>query len=156
MIEKRRENRIACDLAVSVNLRDGFSGTILAGPAPARLHDVSSFGASLVTPQIRFGNHHLFYSARDHHPSQLLFIEAAAEDGELLSVPVRPVGFDRVLCDETMPFQIGVEFMAGTDRKMIVRLKKMAQERRRSQNSWWKSFVNKIWPPYEGEEEAGP
>lgn len=152
MIEKRRENRIVCDLVVSVNLRDGFNGPILAGPAPARLRDISSLGASLIIPQIRFGNHHLFYSAREHHPTQVLFIEAAAGDGESLAVPVRPVGFDRVLCDETMPFHMGVEFMADADREEIARLKKLAQERRQSQKSWWKSFINKIWPPYEDEE----
>ncbi|MDA8165965.1 MAG: PilZ domain-containing protein [Desulfobacteraceae bacterium] len=153
MIEKRRENRIACDLTVSVNLRDGFSGALLAGPAPARLHDVSTYGASLITPQIRFGNHHLFYSARDHHPNQVLFIEADAENGEVVSVPVRPIGFDRVLCDETMPFHIGVEFLPGTDRKEIGRLKKLAHEKRRSQKSWWRNFISKIWPPYESEED---
>ncbi|MEJ2031608.1 MAG: hypothetical protein P8Y63_00875 [Deltaproteobacteria bacterium] len=129
MIEKRRENRIACNLAVSVTLRDGFSGPILAGPAPACLRDISSFGASLIVPQIRFGNHHLFYSARDHHPTQILFIEAAVKNGEGLSVPVRPVGFDRVLFDETMPFHIGVEFMGGADRNDVLRLKNLAQEK---------------------------
>jgi hypothetical protein len=153
MIEKRRENRFACNLPVSVKLRDGFKGPVLAGPAPASLHDISSYGASLIVPQIRFGNYHLFYSSRDNHPHQILFLEVPTEGEETLSIPVRPTGFDRVLCDETMPFQIGVQFIVETDTQVAM-LKKLAKERRRYQKSWWKTFLQKLWPSYESNEEA--
>jgi hypothetical protein len=152
MIEKRRQNRYACDLPVSVTLREGFNGPVVVGPAPARLHDISSYGASLIVPQIRFGNHHLFYSSRDHHPSQILFVEILVEDGETLAIPVRPIGFDRVLCDETMPFQIGVEFISDTDH-LIARLLKLSREKRREQKTWWRDLLKKVWPPYEENEK---
>jgi hypothetical protein len=153
MIDKRRENRLACNLPVSVALRDGLNGPVLAGPAPASLHDISSYGASLIVPQIRFGNYHLFYSSRDHHPSQILFVEVCTEGEEPFSIPVRPIGFDRVLCDETMPFQIGVEFMTETGQQ-IARLKKLAQEKRLQRKSWWKDLLQRVWPSYEGNEES--
>lgn len=154
MREKRRESRIDSDLPVSVILRDGFSGSVLAGPAPARLADVSSLGASLIVPQIRFGTHHLFYSARDHHPSQVLFIKVDFEEGGL-AIPVRPVGFDRVLCDQTMPFHMGVEFMADADDDQIATLIELAQERDLEQKSWWQIFLRKIWPSNGDDETEG-
>jgi hypothetical protein len=153
MIEKRRDHRLACNLSVSVNLRDGRNGPVLAGPAPARLHDISSYGASLIVPQIRFGNYHLFYSSRDHHPTHILVVEVSTEGDETLSIPVRPIGFDRVLCDETMPFQIGVEFMPETGQH-IAMLKKMATQEKRQRKSWWQNLLQKFWPPYESSDDS--
>jgi hypothetical protein len=154
MIDKRRENRLACNLSVSVNLRDGLNGPLLAGPAPARLHDISSYGASLIVPQIRFGNYHLFYSSRDHHPTQVLFVEVSTEGDEPLSIPVRPIGFDRVLCDEAMPFQIGVEFMPETGQHIAMLKKMAAQSKRQQRKSWWKNLLRRLWPPYESNDEC--
>jgi hypothetical protein len=154
MIEKRRENRLACNLPVLVNLRDGFNDQVLVGPAPASLHDISSYGASLIVPQIRFGDYHLFYSSRDHHPTHILSVEVSAEGEEPFSLPVRPISFDRVLCDKSMPFQIGVEFMPETGQQ-ITRLKKLAQEKRLQRKSWWQNLLQRIWPPYESNDECG-
>jgi hypothetical protein len=151
MKDKRRESRIDSDLPISVTLREGFSGPVLVGPAPARVADISSLGASLIVPQIRFGNHHLFYSSRDHHPSQVLFIQAELEEGGL-AIPVRPIGFDRVLCDQTMPFHMGVEFMAQADDGQIAQLIELAQERHQEQKSWWQNFLQKIWPSNDSSE----
>jgi hypothetical protein len=152
MLEKRREGRFACDLSVTVQLREGSNGPVLAGPAPGRLHDISSYGASLIVPQIRFGKHHLFYSSRDQLPDQLLFIDVSAPDDETLSIPVRPIGFDRVLCDETMPFQIGVEFIGNSDAQ-VARLLTLVRERRGGRKSWWLNLFSRIWPAYETKEE---
>lgn len=142
--EQRRAKRINGNLLpVTVILRDGKDGPILAGPINGFINDVSVYGARFTVPQIRIESYHLFYACHDN-PSLVIHIEVnSPNDNEnQLSIPVRPVWFDRILHeeDEFKPFQIGAEFLVAPENDQIRRLKEKLSAQEKAGGGW----LNKI------------
>jgi len=146
--ERRRSARIEGRVPVGLALRRGRQGPLVAGPSPGEILDVSSYGAGLLVEQIRVDNCHLFYSPQDN-PAYILHLEfVPAPDEEPLSIPVRPVRFDRFLEDEAAackPFQIGVEFMLESNDEKVRLLYKLVAEQS-GVKGWWRKIVESILP----------
>lgn len=142
--EQRRAKRINGNLLpVTVILRDGKGGPILAGPINGFINDVSIYGARFTVPQIRIESYHLFYACHDN-PSLVIHIEVdnPTDNEDHLSIPVRPVWFDRILHeeDELKPFQVGAEFLIAPENDQIKRLKERLSAQEKPGNGW----LNKI------------
>jgi len=128
-------------------LRRGQHGPIMAGPSYGALIDVSLCGAGLAVEQIRIDNCHLFYSPQDNS-AQILHLEVSLsleEGGEVLSIPVRPVRFDRFLDEEAVakPFHVGVEFLPGPGDEHVCRLYELVAEQNR-RKGWWRRLLDMI------------
>ncbi|MDH4321058.1 MAG: PilZ domain-containing protein [Desulfobulbaceae bacterium] len=130
--ERRRAARIKGRVPVALVLRRGRLGEMVATPSPGEIIDISPYGAGLSVEQIRVDSAHLFYSPQDN-PLFVLHVEvelpAGDEDGtgRLVSIPVRPIRFDRILDEDNDPklFHVGVEFLldpTDDDVRLLYRL----------------------------------
>lgn len=148
--ERRRAARIDGRMSAALVLRQGRHGEPVADPTPGEILDISLHGAGVCVEQIRVGSAHLFYSPQDN-PSHVLHLEVAPPSGEEgafepVSIPVRPIRFDRVLGEDSdpKPFHIGVEFLsdAATD-KQIHLLVRLVGENHRGKG-WWRTVIDSI------------
>lgn len=147
--ERRRAVRISGMVPAALVLRRGCHGEIIAGPSPAEILDVSLLGAGLSINQIRVETYHFFYSPQDN-PAYVLHIqvEPPPEDETglaTLSIPVRPIRFDRVLGEENgpKPFYIGVEFLQGSDDEQVQLLNRLLDEKNKG-SGWWQTVIDSI------------
>lgn len=91
----------------------GVNGDRLSRPVKCSITDLSRKGAGLITPQIIVDNHHLFFAALESDQHILhLEIEAGDDNTAPITIPVRPLWFDRLLHDDQKPFKIGIAFFA--------------------------------------------
>ena len=147
--ERRRAERISGMVPVMLVIRRGYQGEIIAGPAPGDIFDISLYGAGLSIEQIRVGSCHFFYSPQDN-PSNVLHlqVETSSEDESgqtMISIPVRPVRFDRVLVEENAlkPFYVGVEFLLGPEDEQVQLLFRLFDEKNKGKG-WWQKVMNSI------------
>jgi len=148
--ERRRAVRLSGDIPAALVLRHGCQGEIIAGPSPGEILDVSVCGAGLSIEQIRVESYHLFYTPQDK-PGYVLHlqVEPPPEDEsgiETISIPVRPMRFDRVLGDENehKPFYVGVEFLLEPDDEQVQLLVRLLDEKNKGKG-WWQSAVDSIF-----------
>ena len=148
--ERRRSVRIRAGVPASLVLRHGQQGEIVAGAStPGGILDLSLCGAGLSIDQIRVGSHHLFYSPQDN-PAYVLHlqVEPPPEDETglaTISIPVRPIRFDRVLGEENdpKPFYVGVEFLLEPDDEQVQLLFRLLDEKNKGKG-WWQSVIDSI------------
>lgn len=146
--EHRRAKRINGDLLpITVVLRAGKEGAILAGPVAGFINDVSRYGIRFTVPLIRIGAHHLFYACHDN-PSLVIHIEMDNPDepGKNFSIPVRPVWFDRILHeeDEFKPFQLGAEFLADSENDQVRKFEKILAGRKKTGSGWLSKIFHSL------------
>ena len=147
--ERRRAARIDGRMSAALVLRQGRHGEGIAEPSPGKILDISLYGAGVCVEQIRAGSAHLFYSPQDN-PSHVLHLEVEPppdeEDAfEPISIPVRPIRFDRVLGEENdpKPFHIGVEFLVDAADEQICLLVRLIGEKHRGKG-WWRTVIDSI------------
>ncbi len=141
---QRRAERFNKNLTVDLFLRDDSNSSILAGPVPCFVNDLSSYGVGLILNQIHFNGHHLFYSA-DDNPNNQLYVERNIEEQEPLSIPVRPVWFNLDDKDTVHYFQLGVEFLAEPNDDRISNLKKAAAVNMEKEGGWFGKLLLNLW-----------
>ncbi|MFC1513329.1 PilZ domain-containing protein [Thermodesulfobacteriota bacterium] len=140
--ERRRAARIDSRIPAALVLRRGLQGELVAGPSHGVIIDISSYGAGVSVEQIRVDSSHLFYSPQDN-PSYVLHLEVELppedERGlETISIPVRPVRFDRV----PKPFHIGVEFLLDATDEQLRLLVRLVDENNRGKGGWWQKVID--------------
>lgn len=142
---QRRAERYNKNLTIDLFLRDDASSSVLAGPAPCFVNDLSSYGAGLILNQIHLNGHHLFYAPEDN-PNYQLYLEHVEGEGEdeKLSVPVRPVWFNLDDNDEVHYFHLGVEFLVDPNDPRITGLKKIAAGKKEVYESWLSKLLPKF------------
>jgi hypothetical protein len=124
--QKNRPKRGDSDLPVKIVLYNSENDTILAGPTPAFVHDLSYYGAGLLLKKVFFPPHHLFYSPRDN-TGQILCIEKKRNGSERdIIVPVNPVWMRLDEGDTPGYFRMGVEFMTDPEDIDVIDLEKMS------------------------------
>lgn len=145
--DRRRDLRVTGEMTISLVLRQGPGGPVLAGPSPGRLVNISALGASLRISRIFTDNHHLFYAPQEN-PAHILYLEfiLAEEAGGSIPVPVRPVWFDRLAEEETAPFVMGVEFLFSEGDEQLRRLIGEVAERHREGGNWLRRLLIRFWP----------
>jgi hypothetical protein len=141
---KRRAERYNKNLTIDLFLRDDSASSLLAGPVPCFVNDLSSYGAGLILNQIHFNGHHLFYAPEDN-PNYQLYIERNVDEKELLSIPVRPVWFNLDDHDEVHYFQLGVEFLAKANDDRVLALKKAAAMNLEKDGGWFGKLLLNLW-----------
>jgi len=141
---KRRAERYNKNLTVDLFLRDDSASSLLAGPVPCFISDLSSFGAGLILNRIHLNGYHLFYGP-DDNPNFQLYIERRVEEKELFSIPVRPVWFNLDDSDEVHYFQIGVEFLAKPNDERVAALKKAAAVDLGENGGWFGKLLLNMW-----------
>jgi hypothetical protein len=124
--QRRIFQRFTGKLPGSLVLCLGREGSRLVRPVRCQVTDLSRKGAGILASQVISDNHHLFFAALESDKEILhLDIECTQEQGdtEIITLPVRPVWFDRVLHEEPQPFVLGVEFYEKISRDLFQRLR---------------------------------
>lgn len=109
--ERRKEKRQSPDLKVGVFLSQGKNGPTLSPPFWGKLISISRQGAGVALDKIMFDRTHIALGPMSSDTLQLNII-VSADDTETppLTLPVKPVWFDKKSDDTMPPFRIGVEF----------------------------------------------
>jgi len=150
--EQRRIERIRQGMPIRLSLRHGPDGPLLAGPTPGTLTDISASGAGItVAKKIFIDNFHLFYSPRDN-PEYILYLELdlANNKEKFISIPVRPVWFDRIQSDASNKFAMGVEFSISKKDTDLKRLIQMLQTKHHENGNWLRNLLEKILFDWKG------
>lgn len=128
--QRRIFQRFTGKLAGSLYLCQGRHGSRLGRPVRCQVADLSRKGAGILASQIMSDSQHLFFDALESDKHILhLDIECTGEKGEteLITLPVRPVWFDRVLLEDQQPFLLGVEFYEKISRDLFQRLRDLCR-----------------------------
>jgi hypothetical protein len=124
--QRRIFQRFTGKLPGSLYLCLGRNGSRLGRPIRCHVADLSRKGAGIFASQIISDSHHLFFAALESDKHILhLDIECTGSQGEteIITLPVRPIWFDRVLLlEEQQPFVLGVEFYEKLSRDLFQRL----------------------------------
>lgn len=150
--ERRRAARIRGRVPVALVLRRGRQGEIVAKPSPGEIIDISRYGIGLAVEQIRVESAHLFYSPQDN-PLYVLHVEVelpavdADGEGRLVSMPVRPIRFDRVLDEDNDPklFHVGVEFLLDPTDDDVRLLCRLVEEQNKGKG-WLQGVIDSFRP----------
>ncbi len=123
--EKRSFKRFPVELNGILYLCRGVNGDKISQPVSCRVYDLSRSGTGLFTSRVLVGNHHLFFAALESDEIILhLEISLVQDNGtEKLSLPMRPVWFDRVLDKEHKPFKIRAVFYQKIPTDLLTLLK---------------------------------
>ncbi|MBU0729542.1 MAG: hypothetical protein KKE17_04665 [Proteobacteria bacterium] len=118
--DKRRISRIPGALTVSLTICDAVTNEKVAGPLNADLKDVTPLGVGVCLDQVLFENNHFFYAVFDSDLLSL-FLEFSLPDEsvEKQIIHVKPIWFNRNDDRNAHLFQMGLEFVHGTDSKLI-------------------------------------
>jgi len=125
--QRRIFQRFTGKLAGSLYLCLGRNGSRLGRPVRCHVADLSRKGAGIFASQVISDSRHLFFDALESDKHVLhLDIECTGGQGEteIITLPVRPVWFDRVLLlEEPQSFVLGVEFYEKLSRDLFHRLR---------------------------------
>jgi hypothetical protein len=91
MRDKRRAERVALKLTVSVSLVDGKTDTLLAGPVQGEARDFSPLGLALSLASVMIDSYHLFFTCQDN-PTHIMKIgfKLPNDPETVIEVPARP------------------------------------------------------------------
>lgn len=135
--DKRRAERIAIKLAVSVLLLDDRTDTVLAGPVEGEAINFSPMGVALSLANIMIDNYHLFFACQDN-PSHILKIGFKLPgDPGAIAVPARPIWYDRDKDSSEKRAVLGVEFLLPPQDRAIKTLAKEFSAAGKAGSSWW-------------------
>lgn len=110
--ELRKEERQPSNLKVGVFLSQGKNGPTLSPPFWGKLISISRQGAGVAIDKIMFDRTHLALGPMSSDTLQLNIILSSDEDVDTpLTLPVKPVWFDKKSDDSMPPFRIGIEFL---------------------------------------------
>ena len=141
--EKRRAERIAIILPVSVLLLDDTTGSVLAGPIKGEARNFSPMGLALSLATIQVDSYHLFFTCQDNS-SHILKIDIVLPDepGTTISVPARPVWYDRDKESlEEKRALLGVEFIREPYDQVIKRLANKIAAAGQAPVNWWQKKI---------------
>lgn len=123
---KRRLKRKPADMPLDLVLYNSENDSILTGPAPSLLLDISYYGACLLMKKVFFPPHHLFYAPRDNE-NHILCLEKKRNASERdIIVPVKPVWMRLDEENSAGYFRMGVEFMTDPEDIDVIDLEKIA------------------------------
>ncbi len=142
---QRRAERYNKNITIDLLLRDVGRDMRLAGPVPCFVVDLSSYGLGLILNQVHFQGHHFFYEPQDNSDNQLYIEREGEKDGEVLTIPVRPVWFNLDDDEELRCFHMGVEFQAPPNDKRIALLKRIAAGKMGEEGGWLNRLLLKLW-----------
>jgi len=113
MSDKRGAKRISVELPVTVQFLDSRKKTRIGEPLAGAIRNYSPLGAAMRVATIMLHGRHLFYTCADN-PEIVLELTFALSSGSdrIITIPARPVWFDRDLESETTQFDIGLKFLA--------------------------------------------
>ena len=140
--EKRRAERIKIKLPVTVLLLDDKTGTVLAGPVEGEARNFSPIGLALSLASIRIDNYHLFFVCQDN-PSYILKIgfTLSGDPETAISIPARPVWYDRDKESLEKKALLGVEFLLKPKDKVIKKLTKELSAAGKAPTNWWQKKI---------------
>ncbi|MDX1776959.1 MAG: PilZ domain-containing protein [Desulfobulbales bacterium] len=141
--EKRRAERVAITLPVSVLLLDDWNDVVLAGPVDAVAKNFSPMGLALSLANIKIDNYHLFFTCQDNS-SHILRIDLRLPSAPetVVQLPARPIWYDRDKdsSDEKRAL-LGVEFLLKPKDRAIKRLVKELAAAGLAPPSWWQKKI---------------
>ncbi|MDH3391341.1 MAG: PilZ domain-containing protein [Desulfobulbaceae bacterium] len=139
--DKRRAERIAIRLAVTVLLMDEKTDTVLAGPVNGEARNFSLMGIALSLDNVMIGNYHLFFACQDK-PSHILKIgfKLSGDPKSAVEVSARPVWYDRDKESSGKKALFGIEFLVPPNDKVIKKLAKEFFAAGKAPSSWWEKI----------------
>jgi len=139
--ENRRAERVKIELTVAVALYDDKTDTVLAGPVEGEVKDFSPMGIALSLANIMIDQYHLFFTCQDNPSHVMRIIFTLPNEPEvIMSVPARPVWYDRDRGSEEKKVLIGAEFLLKPKDKVIKKLTKGLFAESKTPVSWWRIF----------------
>jgi hypothetical protein len=143
--DQRYTQRSSQELPVRLTLRADLQTPPLAGPAQGSLANISTAGAAINLAKIFIDNHHLFYAPQDN-PDSILFLDLIHPENpeRFISIPVRPVWFDRTIESEESSFVMGVEFSLQKEDDKAKQLIQMIRDKQQDGGNWLQSLVEKL------------
>lgn len=108
--ERRRENRKTCNLQIGVFLSQGKNGPALTPPFQGLLVSLSRQGADVALDEIMYDRTHLALAPMGSDLLLLNIILPAGEADDPLTIPAKPVWFDKKTGTGIPPFRIGLKF----------------------------------------------
>jgi len=128
-------------VTVAVALYDDKTDTVLAGPVEGEVKDFSPMGLALSLANIMIDQYHLFFTCQDNPSHVMRIIFTLPNEPEvIMSVPARPVWYDRDRKSEEKKVLIGVEFLLKPKDKVIKKLTKGLFAESKTPVSWWRIF----------------
>jgi hypothetical protein len=110
--ERRKEERQSSGLKVGVFLSQGKNGPPLSPTFWGKLISISRQGAGVALDKIMFDRTHIALGPMSSDTLQLNIIVSSPEaDSPPLTLPVKPVWFDKKSDDAMPQFRIGMEFL---------------------------------------------
>jgi len=103
--EKRVKERYQCLMPVTLSLKEGVDGAVLAGPAKGVFSNISARGAALLIDRVAFGDYHLIESPLEDRG---LILEIMVND---MAILCRPVWFHPAQYGGEERFRVGVSFL---------------------------------------------
>ncbi|MDD3814768.1 MAG: hypothetical protein PHZ02_08985 [Desulfocapsaceae bacterium] len=124
MKSRRTHQRISNQQDVDVYLYNKSNDSQLTDRVTALLLDMSRQGAGLKFSQVLIDGKHLFYAALDSDTIFLIIVFRSTDNDpeEMTPLVARPIWFDRDMEDSTMPFRMGVQFIAPATPSVLSRL----------------------------------
>lgn len=143
--DQRYTQRSSQELPVRLTLRADLQAPPIAGPAQGSLANISTSGAAINMGKVFIDNHHLFYAPQDD-PEYILFLDLIHPENpeRFISIPVRPVWFDRVIEMEESYFVMGVEFSLQKEDEKAKQLIQMIRDKQQDGGNWLQSLLEKI------------
>ncbi len=132
------------DLTIDLFLRDDSASSLLAGPVPCSVHELSSYGVDLILNRIHFNGHHMFYAPQDK-PGYQLYIGRQDDNNGLAPIPVRPAWFNIDDSGSVHYFQLGVEFMTRPENGWITIFKNAATVNSEGPRCRLKELLLRFW-----------
>jgi hypothetical protein len=139
--DKRRAERVAVELSVSVCLLDEKTDTVLAGPVQGEARDFSPLGLALSLASVRIDNYHLFFTCQDNlsHILKIGF-DLPDDPGTVIEVPARPMWYDRDKKSLEKRALFGLEFLLSPEEEIIKKLVKELFSPGKGPSSWWEKI----------------
>ena len=111
-LNRRRENRNSCTLAIGVFLSNGTDGLAVSPVFQGFLTSITRYGAGIALAEIMADRTHLVYGPMESEILLLNIIFPSQGQDTPFTLPVRPVWLNKEPENENLPqFRLGVEFL---------------------------------------------
>lgn len=122
-LNRRRENRNSCTLAIGVFLSQGMDGLAVSPVFQGILTSITRYGAGIALAEIMADRTHLVYGPMESEILLLNIVFPSQGQTPSLTLPVRPVWLNKEPENENLPqFRLGVEFLEPLPAAILQRL----------------------------------
>jgi len=125
----RKSKRHGRFLPISILAMEESDNSIMAGPLPGKIINVSRHGACLLMSQVMINSYHIFHSTRERNSSYLQLTINVHPEVINCTIPSRPIWMDIFKEGDIRAFKIGVEFLNNPEGAKIKHLEQAIKKK---------------------------